>query len=436
MNATHRKILRMALPSIASNISVPLLGLADMAITGHLGAPRFIAAVALGSSAFSLLYWLWGFLRMGTSGLVVQALGAGEETEARHVFLRALAVAAVGTLSLWILQTPLSALLFTYFDGGPTVNPLAQRYFDLLIWGAPAVLGQYVLTGWFVAHQRARLPLYVALVQNSLNIPASLFFVFVLGWKVEGVALGTLLSQYAGLATALFFLGRHDDLRNWQFPFRDIFRRAALWRFFQVNRDIFLRTLFLVAVTSYFSVAGAAQGETILSANALLLQFYLVVSYFMDGFAYAGEALGGYYVGARDTFRLRATVRAVFLWAGSLAVVFSLVYILAGDVVVRLLTDLPSVRSVATTFLPYVWAIPLCSFAAFIWDGFYIGATATRGMLLSVALSSVLFFLLYFCLRSHLGNHALWLSFISYLSLRGVIQTILWQRYTESSERR
>lgn len=421
----HKRILHIALPSIASNITVPLLGLVDIGLTGHLGATAYIGAMAVGTSAFSLIYWLFGFLRMGTGGLTSQAFGSQHPKEVQTILLRGLLVAGLCAMGLLVGQTFIADLAFALFNSGAQVDTLARSYFSWLIWGAPAILGQYVLTGWFLGQQNAKQPLWVAIVQNVVNIPTSLFLVVVLGWKMTGVAMGTLIAQYAGLALSLFFLFHHYKAHHWRVAWQEVVLRRALLRFLNVNRNIFLRTLCLLAVTTYFTRLGAAQGEEILAVNALLMQFYLMASYVLDGFAYAGEALGGSAIGADNRLALWHTVRAVFLYAGGLAVGFTLIYTLAAPFFLAVLTDDMAVRMAAIPYVPYAIALPLVSFGAFVWDGFYIGATATRGMLMAMFVSSVAFFLLCHALLPLWGNHALWIAFLTFLALRTLLQTLL-----------
>lgn len=414
----NRSILQIALPSIVSNITVPLLGLADTAIAGHLGTAAGIGAIAVGGMLFNMIYWLFGFLRMGTGGLTSQAFGAGDKEEALRILVRSLGTGAAIASLLVLLQVPLAGLAFRFIDATPTVKELARLYFMRLIWGAPAVLCLYSFTGWFLGMQNARFPMYLAVVQNILNILASLFFVFVLNRGIEGIATGTLISQYVGLLLAIFLW--RTAYRPAHIPgLRGCMNRSSLVRFFAVNRDIFLRTLCLIAVTSWFTSAGAAQGDLPLAANALLMQLFLLFSYVMDGFAYAGEAVGGRFFGARDALSFRCATSRLFVWGIGLACLFTAVYALGGAPFLSLLTDRTEVVAYAMTYLPYATAIPLLSFAAFLFDGLYIGATATRPMLVAMLIASAAFFLLYFLLRSSLGNHALWISFLLYLFLRG-----------------
>ena len=309
MTRTDRQILHIALPSIVSNITVPLLGLIDVSIVGHLGAASYIGAIAVGGMLFNMIYWLFGFLRMGTGGLTAQAYGRHDLQEVTRILLRSLSISLLLALALLLLQYPIRNIAFMCMDTSKEVRQLATLYFHICIWGAPATLGLYGFTGWYIGMQNSRFPMFIAITQNIVNIAASLFFVFVLKMKVEGVALGTLVAQYAGLGMAcLLWLAYYRPLRKYLRQ-KALFDRMEMKRFFQVNRDIFFRTLCLIAVTVFFTSTGAAYGDVVLAVNALLMQLFTLYSYFMDGFAYAGEALTGKYIGAKDNQSLRLTIR-------------------------------------------------------------------------------------------------------------------------------
>lgn len=427
MTAADRQILRIALPSIVSNITVPLLGLVDVAIVGHLGSPAYIGAIAVGGLMFNIIYWLFAFLRMGTSGLTAQALGRRDLTEAVCLLLRSLLIAGAVALALLALQVPIRQTAFLLIRPTGEVARWAATYFHICIWGAPAMLGLYGLTGWYLGMQNSRIPMLVAITQNVVNIAASLSFVYFGGMKVEGVALGTLVAQWAGLLMGLvLWLASYGRLRKYvRQAWRRVWQREALAHFFRVNRDIFLRTLCLVAVTLFFTSAGAAQGDVVLAVNTLLMQLFTLFSYVMDGFAYAGEALSGRHIGARNLPAFRLTVRRLFLWGAGMAAAFTLLYAVGGEAFLGLLTDEREVIAASQDYFYWAIAIPAAGVAAFTWDGIFIGATATRGMLASMAVAAACFFALYFGLRASLGNHALWLAFIAYLATRGIVLTCL-----------
>ena len=429
MTRTDRQILHIALPSIVSNITVPLLGLIDVSIVGHLGAASYIGAIAVGGMLFNMIYWLFGFLRMGTGGLTAQAYGRHDLQEVTRILLRSLSISLLLALALLLLQYPIRNIAFMCMDTSEEVRQLATLYFHICIWGAPATLGLYGFTGWYIGMQNSRFPMFIAITQNIVNIAASLFFVFVLKMKVEGVALGTLVAQYAGLGMAcLLWLAYYRPLRKYLRQ-KALFDRMEMKRFFQANRDIFFRTLCLIAVTVFFTSTGAAYGDVVLAVNALLMQLFTLFSYFMDGFAYAGEALSGKYIGAKDNQSLRLTIRHLFKWGIALSLLFTLLYGAGGKSFLGLLTNDTSVISASEEYIYWVLAIPLAGFSAFLLDGICIGATATHLMLRSMLVASASFFLLYYGLHDTLGNHALWMAFIVYLALRGIVQAFYYFSY-------
>ena len=425
MNTHNREILQIALPSIVSNITVPLLGLIDAAIVGHLGAASYIGAIAVGGMLFNIIYWIFGFLRMGTSGMTSQAYGQKDEAETMRILARSMGVGMLIALALIILQYPIERIAFTLMKATPEVERLASLYFRICIWGAPAVLGLYSISGWCIGMQNSRFPMYVAITQNIVNILASLVLVYGFGMKIEGVAIGTLVAQYAGLLMAAWLWTSHFKRLLPYVQLQTLLAKGAIRRFFQVNRDIFFRTLCLVAVTMYFTSAGAAQGEVILAVNTLLMHFFTFFSYIMDGFAYAGEALVGKHLGANDRPALRQMVHQLFVWGIVLSLVFTLVYGIGGKVFLGLITNEQSVITASSAYFYWVLAIPLTGFAAFLYDGIFIGATATRWMLYAMSIATIAFFLIYYGFRGAMGNHALWLAFITYLALRGIVQGFL-----------
>lgn len=423
----NRRILHLAIPSIVSNITVPLLGLVDVTIMGHLGATAYIGAIAVGGLLFNILYWNFGFLRMGTSGLTSQAYGRKDKEAEIRVLVQAVSVGLFSALAMLILQYPIERLAFRLLDTSAEVEQYAVTYFRICIWGAPAVLAQYSFTGWFIGMQNSRYPMYIAIVMNVINIVCSSCFVFLFGMKVEGVALGTVVAQYSGVIMAwwLWFYN-YKELRG-RITFKGSLQLIAMRRFFTVNRDIFLRTLCLIGVTTFFTSTGARQGDVILAVNTLLMQLFTLFSYIMDGFAYAGEALSGRYVGACNLVQLKRAVKALFCWGVVLSLVFTLLYGIGGENFLGLLTNDTVVIETAGRYFYWVLAIPLAGFAAFLWDGILIGATATRFMLWAMLVASGSFFVIYYCFSGATNNHTLWLAFLVYLALRGIMQTI-WSR--------
>ena len=427
MTQINRKILHIALPAIVSNITVPLLGLVDVSIVGHLGDTAYIGAIAVGGMIFNVMYWLFGFLRMGTSGITSQSYGRRDLPEVVRLLVRSLGMGWAVAFLMILLQVPLRDFALFIMEPTESIRHYAELYFNILIWGAPATLGLYSFTGWFIGMQNSRLPMAIAITQNVVNIVASLVLVFCLGLKVEGVALGTLVAQYAGLFIAFgAWFSVYGRLRKY-FCRIDLFSWSQMKGFLSVNRDIFLRTLCLISVMLFFTSAGSWQGETILAVNTLLMQFYMIFSYIMDGFAYAGEAISGKYYGAGNKVGLSAAVRHLFGWGAVMTVAFTLLYIIGGNAFLSLLTDDKIVIAAAGSYFYWAALIPLAGVAAFIWDGIYIGCTKTRGMLISMFFSAITFFAVYYSLRQSMGNHGLWLAFIMYMAMRGFMQTLIWK---------
>ena len=429
MNIRDRQILLIAIPCIVSNITVPLLGMIDMAIVGHMGSAVYIGAVAVGSMIFNLVYWLFGFLRMGSSGLTSQAFGRKDLSEVTKLLVRSTTIAMGIAMLLLFLQIPMKWVAFALIGPTDDVLPFASSYFDIVIWGAPAMLCLYSLSGWYIGMQNTRIPMLISIMQNIVNILASLTLVYVFGMKIEGVALGTVIAQYAGFIVALSLLHHYYGRLKKYLVMQGIFIREAMGRLFQINRDIFLRTLCLVAVNLFFTSVGARNGAVILSVNAVLLQMYLFFSYFMDGFAYAGEALGGKTYGAKNTLAFRETLRRLWMWTLIVTSAFTILYICLGDWIVSILTDELQVMTSSSEYIFWVWLIPVAGAMAFIWDGIFIGLTATRGMLISSFISALVFFATYYLFRDTMGNHALWLAQIMYLAMRGIIQSFWFRMY-------
>lgn len=422
----RREILALAIPAIVSNITTPLLGLVDVAITGHLGAAVYIGAIAVGGTMFNMLYWLFNFLRMGSSGLTAQALGAGDRARCLTVLYRATLVGLCLGLLMLALSRPLCDFILGFMDADGPTEALARTYFGICIWGAPAVMVSYAFAGWFIGMQDSRSAMWTAIATNVANIAVSLGLVYGLGWKIEGVATGTTVAQWAGalIAAAIIIL----KYRPRRLPLQSVLRADELKAFFRINSDIFLRTCCLVAVTLWFTHAGALQGTVILSANAILLQLFMFFSFFMDGFAYAGEALAGKFAGGSRHSELRILIRELMLTGTACAAAFALLYLTAGDWFTGLLSDNAEVVTTARSYILWAVVIPLCGFGAFVWDGIFVGITATRAMLVSMGAAVAVFFIVYFSLAGRCGNNALWLAFNAYLLMRSAMQWLLWRR--------
>lgn len=425
----NKKILNIAIPSIISNITVPLLGLVDTAISGHMGDAAYIGAVAVGSMIFNVMYWLCGFLRMGTSGMTAQSLGQRNLDGVASLLARSITVAMGIAAAIIILQVPIGNIALTLVNPTDEIRSAAAAYFKICVWGAPAMLCLYSLTGWYIGMQNTRLPMLISIMQNVVNIIASLSFVYGMGMKIEGVALGTLTAQYAGLIVSLALWSNTYGRRLFhRICWGRLLDVAAMKRFFAVNRDIFLRTLFIVAVNFYFLSAGASQGTVVLAVNTLLMQLFTLFSYVMDGFAYAGEAMCGRLHGAGNSRDFHRAIKRLFVWGTALSIGYTLVYAIGGNAFLALLTNNSVVIAASAEYFPWAVLIPICGMAAFIWDGVFIGITATRGMLMSAIVSTLLFFVVYIALRTSLHNHALWIAFLVYLAMRGIMQAIIFKK--------
>lgn len=428
-----REILTLSVPAVIATITTPLLGLMDTAFTGHMGGAVYLGAIAVGGNVFNLVYWLFGFLRMGTGGLTAQACGKNDRDEWSLALWRGLILAIAIGLAIILLQNPLFCLMGRFLSPEPDVWAKALDYMHIVVWGAPAVMMSYTLTGWFIGMQSTRSAMVMSIVIDVVNLVVSLWLVVGMKMKVEGVATGTLAAQWTGVIVAVFLVGHYHPRLS--FRLRQIFDFQSIRHFFIINTDIFLRTLCMIAVTLWFTRAGAMQGTVILGVNAMLMQFFLFFSYFIDGSAYAAEALTGKAVGGGDVSRVREVSRGVMRFGAVLALIFTSLYFLLGETAVGLLSDDKNIVNAAKDYLPWVIAIPLTSFAAFTWDGICVGATATRQMLLSMALATAVYFALYFSLQPILGNHGLWIAFLAYLLLRSLILPLIARRHLLPAKR-
>jgi len=435
----NRRILGLALPNIITNITVPLLGMVDTAIMGHL-SEEGLGAIAIGASLFNLIYWNFGFLRMGTSGITAQAYGARRWDEAVKTLVRACTIALGIALALIVLQWPIGLLVPVIFEGSDTVLAMALTYFQVRIWAAPATLGLYAIKGWFIGMQDSKTPMWIAIALNIVNILFSLLFVLVFHWDIAGVALGTVVAQYSGLAMGIFFLRRKwkAESGEWKVEsgkmktIKDALHWDKMKRFFKVNGDIFLRTVCLSAVFTFITAAGSHISDEVLAVNNLLMQFFTLFSYIMDGFAYAGESLVGRYIGAREAKNLRSAVRLLIVWGLVLTVVFTGAYAVGGEWFLAIFTDQQAVIDAAGVYLFWALIVPVCGFSAFLFDGIFIGATASRSMRNAMFVATAAFFAVYYGLKALNApldtltwNNILWTAFMVFLTLRGLLQ---WMR--------
>lgn len=425
----NKQIIRLAVPNIISSLSVPILGAVDIALMGRLESAQHLGAVAIGVAIFNMLYWGFGFLRMSTIGLTAQAHGANHQRESILILTRGLFVALVVSAVLILMQSFIARISFYLIDASTEVERLARQYFYIRIYAAPAALSVFVFHGWFLGVQNARYPMVITILMSVLNIGLNLFFVKAMGLKSNGIAMGTVIAQYLGLACAvIFYLRKYGDLlEGWDL--KEALFLPDLKRFFAISGDIFIRTLCLVFSHTFFTAKSAAVSDTILAVNTILLQFIYFLAYTVDGFAIAAESLIGKYKGAVDTRNLRVAVRYVFIWGLCLAAVFSLTYGLLGHSLLYVFTNKSDLVKQALPYLIWVALTPIINAVAYLWDGIFIGATASKPLRNAMIVSTfVVFFPAYYLLKP-LGNHGLWLALMLYSVARGLTLTTLAPKY-------
>ena len=406
---THRAILSIAVPIMISSVSTPLLGVVDTGVMGRIPDPAYIGAVALGALIFNFLFWGFGFLRMGTTGLTAQALGASDAEEIRAGLGRAVLIAFVVGAGLLALQWPIRELAFALIDGSPRVEALARDYYDIRIWAAPSTLTNYAVLGWFIGLGRARVALVLQLVLNLTNIALDAFFVLGLGMGVEGVAAGTVIAEVFAAVVGLKIAARHLGSLGGRWDFARLVAPHRIRRTIAVNRDIMIRSAALIFVFAWFMAQGARQGDTILAANAVLMNFIAVAAFFLDGLAFSAEALVGRAMGSANREGFIAAARMTTWWAAGIALLASLLFAALGTVAVDALTIDPAVRAAARTYLPWAAFSPLVGVWCFQLDGIFIGATRTAQMRNAMLLSLSIFLAAWWMLVPF-GNHGLWAS--------------------------
>ncbi len=425
----NHSILKLAVPNIISNITVPLLGLVDMMLMGHLDSVAYIGAIGLGGTVFSVMYSVFSFMRAGTTGFTAQAYGSRDNTEISYSFYRSICIALIATILVLSLQRPIEWIAMQLLNGSDEVLGYTSEYFRVRIWAAPAVLSLYTFNGWYIGMQNTTIPMVIAILINVVNIALSVLFVNMFHLGVTGVALGTVIAQYTGLLTAIVFL--FAKYRRYLIPVkRHILLQAnKLKRFFKVNTDFMIRSILLVLTIAFFTNQSAKLGDDILAVNMILMQFFYIFSYFTDGFAYAGEALVGRFTGARDLENLKKTIRYLLLWGVGLSVPFTLLYWAFPDAFIHLISDQPGMAEQARPYYIYMILIPVITFAAFLWDGIYIGATAAKEIRNTMIIASLLVFLpAWYILMPMYGNHGLWIAFLLFMVARGVSMTVMAKR--------
>ena len=426
--STYSEAWRLAWPLIVSNLSIPLLGITDTAVVGHLPAPQYLGAVAIGAVVFNVLYFAFGFLRMGTTGLTAQAYGRGDGEELRAGLGRALLLALLIAALMLIAGAGVVRAAAVIFDPSPKVGPELATYLRVRLLGAPAGLANMVLLGWLLGMQNARGPMALLLVANGVNVALDLLFVLGFGWGVAGVAAATVAAEYGGAGLGLWLALRRLRHLPGAWSWQAIGRRAAFVRLLAVNRDILLRSLCLEAAFLTFTALSSREGELILAANAVLLNFLTFAAFGLDGFAHAAEAMVGRHAGAGVRAGVRAATAANLALALVLALILALAFALGGRPAIALMTGLAPVRATALTYLPYLIALPPVAVFAFLFDGVFIGATRTAEMRNGMALALIVFLLAAWSLPPWLGNHGLWLAMLLLMAARGLWLGLLYWR--------
>jgi multidrug resistance protein, MATE family len=418
---THKAILTIALPVMLSNVSTPLLGVVDTAVVGRIPDPAYIGAVAIGSLIVGFIFWAFGFLRMGTTGMTAQAFGANDVSELVAGLGRALLIAAAAGVVLILLQWPMREISFAVIDAPARVETLSRAYFNIRIWAAPATLANYALLGWFIGLGRTRTGLVLQLILNITNMALNVLFVIGFGWDVRGVALGTLIAEHIAVAAGIIIATRHIHALGGHWSVEGLLVPARIKRTLTVNGDIMIRSLALIFAFVWFTAHGAEQGEVILAANAVLMQFISVSAFFLDGVAFSTEALVGRAIGAAHRLGLTTAARMTTLWAVGIAAAISAGLLVLGPLLIDMLTVDPATREAARVYLPWTAAAPLMGVLAFQLDGIFIGATRTTDMRNAMLVSLGIFLAAWWLLRPF-GNHGLWAAlFVHYVARTGTL---------------
>lgn len=416
---THRRVLLVALPVVISNATVPILGAVDTAVVGQMGEAAPIGAVGIGAIALTALYWIFGFLRMGTAGLTAQSHGAGDQREVSALLSRALFIGLAGGVLILLAHMPLINFALSMAPASDRVEDLAFAYMQIRVFSAPAAIGIYALTGWLIALERTRGVLVLQLWMNGLNIALDLWFVLGLDLGVEGVALATFLAEWSGLALGLWLCRAGFSGKAWR-EWGRVFERKRMIQFATVNRDILIRSVLLQTMFLSFVFLGARFGDVTLAANQVLLQFLEITAYSLDGFAIAAESLVGQAMGARSVTKVRRAAIMTSLWGGISVCITALAFALFGHVIIDIMTTAPDVRAEAKIYLPYMVAAPLVGCAAWMLDGIFIGATRSREMRDMMILSALIYMGALWLLLPAYGNHGLWLALLVSFIARGI----------------
>jgi MATE family multidrug resistance protein len=416
---THARVLKIALPIVISNATVPILGAVDTGVVGQMGAAAPIGAVGIGAVIITGIYWLFGFLRMGTTGLTSQAQGAGQVGEVAALLTRALMIGFAGGIALIALQVPVFWAAFQISPASEEVESLARQYMAIRVWSAPAMIALFGMTGWLIAQERTRAVLLLQVAMNGINILLDLWFVLGLDWGVAGVARATVIAEWGGLALGFWFCRDAFAVPAWcDWP--RVFDRERLKNMASVNGDILLRSLMLQVIFISFLFWGSDFGDVTLAANQVLLQFLSITAHALDGFAFAAEALVGQAFGARSVAHLRRGALLTSVWGVVVCVALAVIFASFGGALIDLMAKAPEVQLEARKYLIYMALAPVLGLAAYMLDGVFIGATRTRDMRNMMALSLFVYIVAALALAPSMGNHGLWLALLISFVARGI----------------
>lgn len=425
----NRQILELAIPSMLAGITIPLVGMADTAIAGRLGSATAIGGIAIGSTLFDLLYWNFGFLRVSTAGITAQAFGRGDRHDIVRTGLQGIVIALAFSLLLILIQWPFANLVLWLSPSSPEVEAMAKEYFFIRIWAAPAVLSLFVFRGWFIGVQNTLASMIMDVVINIANIGFSLFLALNLGMGIKGIALGTVIAQYIGIVCGIFLLFvYYRKMARYVSPAL-VFRKDGWKKYFNLSGNLFVRSVCMLLIYTGFTFLAAKHGDTLLAVATIMMKLLLLFAYFVDGFAYAGEALTGKFIGARNRPALMKSIKLLLIWGSGVGVVSTILYIAGDQLFLRLMTSTPEVIQAAQPFLPWLYTMPLISCLTFMWDGIFIGATAGKALRNTMIISVAAFYVFYLALEGSLGIQSLWIGYAAHLVARSVSQTIMARKH-------
>lgn len=428
-----KEVISLAIPNIASNITVPLLSLVDTAIAGHMTTKNAIAAVAVAATLTNTLYWLWGFLRMVTTGIVAQAYGRKDDKAITKQLAVGMTIAMTLGITLIVIRPLLYKCLLLVANNNSDITQEATTYFKIILLGAPSILSSYVINGWFIGMQNTRLPMVIAITTNIINIFISIILTRSFNMGVAGLAWGTVIAQYIGVIISIFLAQKKFQNHIKHIKIKDCIDTKVLKIYFHLGKDLMLRTVLMSTITFFFAHIGSRYGANIVSANALLMLLFTIFSYFMDGFAYSAEALVGRYIGEKQYNDVQKVINTLFVIGSIMAILTSLIYIFFSKDILALLSDKPVIIDQAMQYITYMIFVPIVSFIAFILDGVFVGATSSNQMRNTIIISTIVFFIVYFIASPFLSEEALWLGFVLYLSTRSVYQLAIYNRVVKKS---